>query len=226
MTAQSKAKPRRDAGSIAHLLSFYGKRGYDRRVGLGKTPAMIVIDFSRAFTRGQSEFPGGNFAEEIRQTLRMLEVARPRGIPIFFTTIAYEDPSRDAGMWGKKVPWLEHCRIGTPLVEIDPLLEVKTGEPVIVKRFPSAFYDTDLESRLRGRDVDTLLIAGCTTSVCVRATAIDAMQRGFRAIVAAEAVGEFAADLHAVHLTDLDARYADVVSVEELIPYLEQSGKA
>jgi maleamate amidohydrolase len=214
------------AARVSDVLSFYRERGYDRSIGMGRSPAILVIDFSRAFTGGRSDFPGGDFAEEIRQTLRILAEAREAALPVVFTTIAYQDPSRDAGMWGKKVPWLEHCRAGTPMVEIDPALQMAAGEPVIVKKFPSAFYGTDLEERLRALGIDTLILAGCTTSVCVRATAIDSMQRGLRTIIAAEAVGEFDRSLHAVHLADLDARYADVVAVDEIIRYLKAFNRA
>jgi maleamate amidohydrolase len=92
-------------------------------------------------------------------------------------------------------------------------------EPVIVKKFPSAFFETDLHQRLRALDIDTLIIAGCTTSVCVRATAIDAMQHHYHTLIAEEAVGDFDPALHAVHLRDLDARYADVLPVDRLLSY-------
>jgi maleamate amidohydrolase len=207
---------------VEEVLRFYHSRGYDRRVGFGSKPAILVIDFSRAFTGGRSEFPGGNFAREIGQTLRMLEVARrSSAVPVMFTTIAYDEPLRDAGLWGKKVPWLEHCRAGTPMVEIDPALDVRPGEAVIVKKFPSSFHGTGLAGMLAGKAVDTLILAGCTTSVCVRATALDAMQHGLRCVLAAEAVGEFDPALHALHLVDLDSRYADVVSVDDVVQYLE-----
>ena len=205
---------------VAELLRFYENRGYDRRVGMGDRPAVLVIDFSLAFTGGRSDFPGGDFGQEISQTLRILQEARRGKVPVFFTTIAYDDPARDAGLWGKKVPWLEHCRAGTRLVEIDPALDARPGEPVIVKKFPSAFYGTGLEAMLQAAGVDSLIIAGCTTSVCVRATAIEAMQRGLRTIIAAEAVGDLDRALHAVHLADLDARYADVVTVDEVVRHL------
>ena len=208
------------SGSVAELLRFYDQRGYDRRIGFGRRPAVVVIDFSRAFTGGRSDFPGGDFSRETGQALRLLEAGRAQGIPIVFTTIAYEDPKRDAGWWGAKVPWLEHCKAGSPLVEIDPVLAPRAGETVLVKRYPSAFFDTGLESMLARAAVDTLILAGCTTSVCVRATAIDAMQRGYRPIVAAEAVGDFNADLHLVHLRDLQARYADVLPLDEVLGYL------
>lgn len=209
-----------DSGSMDELLRFYDERGYDRRLGFGARPAIAVIDFSRAFTGGRSEFPGGDFGPEMAQTRRLLDEARPRAIPVFFTTIAYEEPLRDAGLWGAKVPWLEHCRAGTALVEIDSALAPGPAEPVIVKKYPSAFFGTDFEARLAAQRIDTLVLAGCTTSVCVRATAIDAMQRGYRPVVVAQAVGDFNRALHTAHLKDLSARYADVVSADEVLAYL------
>ena len=208
------------SGSVHELLRFYDERGYDRRLGFGARPAIAVIDFSRAFTGGRSEFPGGEFGPEMEHTRRLLDEARSRAIPVFFTTIAYDEPLRDAGLWGAKVPWLEHCKAGTPLVEIDSALAHRPAEPVIVKKFPSAFFGTDFEARLAAQRIDTLILAGCTTSVCVRATAIDAMQRGYRPVVAAQAVGDFNVALHTVHLKDLHARYADVVSTGEVLDYL------
>lgn len=205
---------------LDHLLAFYAKRGYQRTVGFGDAPALVVIDFSCAFTRGPTLFPGGDFAAEMNETKRLLAAFRNAERPIFYTTIAYDDPERDAGLWGVKVPWLAHCAAGTDLVAIDPDLGALPQEPVIAKRFPSAFFDTDFEQRLRDAHADTLVIAGCTTSVCVRASAIDAMQRGFRPILAREAVGEFDAAIHALHLTDLHARYADVVAVDDVIAYV------
>ena len=95
----------------------------------------------------------------------------------------------------------------------------RPDEPVIVKKFPSAFFRTDLNDRLQALGIDTIVLAGCTTSVCVRATAIDAMQHNYRTLIAAEAVGDLDPALHAVHLRDLDARYADVMSVDDLLSY-------
>lgn len=206
--------------SMDRLLRFYDERGYDRIVGPGRKPALLVIDFSRAFTGGRTTFPGGDFSAEMRETVRLLAAFRRGALPILFTTIAYEDPVRDAGLWGAKAPWLAHCALGSALVEIDPALGRRPAEPVIVKRFPSAFFGTDLHARLQADGVDTLAIAGCTTSVCVRASAIDAMQHGYRPLVAAEAVGEFDSALHTLHLRDLHARYADVMSVDAILSYV------
>jgi len=104
-------------------------------------------------------------------------------------------------------------------VEIDPDLRAGANEPVIVKKFPSAFFETDLQQRLSALEVDTLIIAGCTTSVCVRATAIDAMQHHYYTLIAEEAVGDFDPALHVVHLRDMGARYADVMRVDQLLCY-------
>ncbi len=125
------------------ILRFYDRRGYRHAVGTGQNPAMVVIDFSNAFTRGTSEFPGGDFAAELAQTRRLLAGARENSVPVFYTTIAYADPERDSGFWGKKVPWLSCCKLGSEAVAIDPVLEPRAQEPVIVKRFPSAFFGTD-----------------------------------------------------------------------------------
>ena len=201
------------------ILKFYDLRGYRGSVGAGKRPAVVIIDFSNAFTRGASQFPGGNFAAELAQTRRLIEGARKHSIPVFYTTIAYADPQKDSGLWGRKVPWLVHCKTGTEAVDIDPDLHARLDEPVIVKKFPSAFFETDLRERLRALDIDTVIIAGCTTSVCVRATAIDAMQHHYHTLIAEEAVGDFDPALHAVHLHDVNARYADVVPVDQLLSY-------
>jgi nicotinamidase-related amidase len=211
-----RGKPAPGAESI---LSFYDTRGYRNAVGTGQHPAIVVIDFSNAFTRGASQFPGGDFGSEMAQTCRLLSAARERGLPVFYTTIAYADPEKDSGFWGKKVPWLSRCKLGSDAVAIDTVLDPQPGEPVIVKKFPSAFFETDLQDRLHTLGIDTIVLAGCTTSVCIRATAIDAMQRNFHALVAAEAVGDLDPTLHAVHLRDIDARYADVMSVDDLLAY-------
>lgn len=210
--------PKQPAGA-EQILKFYDARGYQHSVGTGRRPAVIIIDFSNAFTHGASQFPGGDFSAEMDATRRLLTGARENGVPVFYTTIAYADPERDAGFWGKKVPWLNCCKIGSDAVAIDAALGAKADEPVIVKRYPSAFFQTDLDQLLRKLEIDTLAIAGCTTSVCVRATAVDSMQHGYHTLVAADAVGDFDPALHAVHLRDMEARYADVMPVSDLVTY-------
>jgi nicotinamidase-related amidase len=202
------------------VLDFYRQRGYEQKLGPGQRPAVLVIDFSLAFTASADTFPGGNFAAELSQTKRILQAARSR-VPIYFTTISYDSGLQDAGFWLTKVPWLECCVENTEAVKIDPCLEAREDEAVIVKKFPSALYETDLVSRLTSAGVDTLIIAGCTTSVCVRATALDAMQHGYRPIIAREAVGDFVPEVHEIHLLDIGSRYADVWPVDDVCAYLE-----
>ena len=215
---RNKAVPGAEA-----ILRFYDARGWRNAVGPGVRPALVVIDFSNAFTRGVADFPGGGFAPEIAETRRLLDVARECGLPVLFTTIAYADTERDPGLWGRKIPWLSCCKMGSPAVTIDATLGARPDEPVIVKKFASAFFETDLAARMSSLGVDTIVLAGCTTSVCVRATAVDAMQHGYRTLIAAEAVGDFDAALHAVHLRDLEARYADVMPVEDLLAYFRSA---
>ncbi len=202
------------------VLDFYSQRGYDQKLGPGQRPAVLVIDFSLAFTANADAFPGGNFAAELSQTKRILRTARGR-VPIYFTTISYDSGLEDAGFWVTKVPWLECCVEESEAVKIDPCLEVREDEAVIVKKFPSALYETGLVTRLTAAGVDTLIIAGCTTSVCVRATALDAMQHGYRPIIAREAVGDFVPEVHEIHLLDIGSRYADVWPVDDVCTYLE-----
>ena len=206
--------------SIAEFLAFYDRRGYGFTFGRGVRPALVIVDFSVAFTRGTENFPGGGYDAEVGQTARLLRAARGRA-PVYFTTIAYEPHMRDAGLWAVKIPWIAGLQRSTIEVAIDERLAPLPAETVIVKKYPSAFFGTDLDDRLRRDGVDTVILAGCTTSACVRATAIDSMQRGYRTQLAAEAVGDMNKALHAIHLADLRSRYADVVGVDELIPYLE-----
>lgn len=140
---------------------------------------------------------------------------------MYYTTVAYEERDmRDAGIWARKMTGLMTLRAGTPEVEVDPSLGRLLDEPIITKKYASAFFGTDLLARLNSSRIDTLLFAGCTTSGCVRATAVDAVQNGLRPMVVAEAVGDRSRAAHEQSLFDLQAKYADVVSVGEVLGYL------
>lgn len=206
--------------SVEEFLGFYTRRGYAHDVGRGARPAVLVVDFSIGFTRGTARYPSPGYAAEVAEAARLLGAARGR-VPIAYTTIAYGPDMRDAGLWARKIPWIEGLQAGTEEVAIDERLSPRADEPVIVKKYPSAFFETDLDARLKAEGVDTLVICGCTTSVCVRATTIDAMALGYRPLLAAEAIGEMDPCLHAIHLMELNARYADVCSVDDLVAYVE-----
>lgn len=211
--------PQLRSSTLGDLMKFYDSRGYEHRMGKGERPAIVVIDFSIGFTRGTPDFAAGQYAEEVRQTRRLLDAARGR-LPIYHTTIAYDPDMQDAGLWAKKLVRIKALQKGSEAVAIDERLAVRKDEPVIVKKYPSAFFGTDFEELLRAQDVDTLIITGCTTSSCVRATAIDSMQRGFRTLLAADAINDITPLMHAVYLRDLGARYADLHTVDELIEYI------
>ena len=199
---------------------FFEERGFGMKIGYGEKPALVVIDLVRGFTDPKLPL-GADLAPQLGETQRLLEAARAAGITVYYTTVAYEEGDlRDAGIWAKKMAGLMTLRAGMSEVEVDPSLGRLPEEPVIAKKYASAFFGTDLLSRLNSLRVDTLLIAGCTTSGCVRATAVDAVQNGLRPMVVREAVGDRSPAAHDQSLFDLHAKYADVVGVEDALGYL------
>jgi nicotinamidase-related amidase len=207
--------------SERHIDQFFLERGFGQKVGFGQRPAVIVIDFMCAFTNPNLPL-GGNLEREMAETKRVVEAARSAGVPIYYTVVYYdEDNMADAGVWKQKMKGVSTLRAGTPEVELDPRCGYQPGETVLLKKYASSFFGTDLVSRLTSRGVDTLILTGCTTSGCVRATAVDGLQYGFHVIVAEEAVGDRAEAAHKQSLFDLNAKYADVVSVSEVLEYLE-----
>ncbi|HJS49548.1 MAG TPA: isochorismatase family protein [Gaiellaceae bacterium] len=200
--------------------------GFHGRAGFGRRPALIVIDVNIGFTAPES--PLVCDLEEVVATIRqLLEEARRAEIPIVFTTVSYtESEKRTAAAFIDKVPALLTLEAGSRWVEIDPRIAPREDEPVLNKLFASAFFGTALSSLLASHGCDSLIVTGASTSGCVRATAVDALQHGYRPIVPREAVGDRNPDAHAANLYDLDAKYADVVSVAEVIEHLEELGAA
>lgn len=199
---------------------LFQQRGFGQLVGYGDTPALVVVDLVNGFT-DPSKPLGAPLDAVLDETVALLTAARTAEIPIYFTTVAYEDGDlADAGVWARKMQGLMTLRSGAPEVDIDARLRRHPHESLIVKKYASAFFGTDLLSRLNSRRVDTLLLAGCTTSGCVRATAVDGVQNGFRVIVAREAVGDRSESAHEQSLFDLHAKYADVEQVSSVREYL------
>ena len=185
------------------------------RVGFGTRPAVIVVDFQRCFV-DPSVPGGGDFASAIKATAKLLEVARARRVPVLFTVVAYDDPPRDAGRFIEKCPTLKYA--------VDERLGRRPDEPIVVKRFASAFFGTTVASYLTGLAVDTVILAGCTTSGCVRASAIDSMQSGFRTILPRQCVADIAVEPHDANLFDIDAKYGDVVDLDAVLARLADLG--
>jgi len=196
--------------------------GFHGRAGFGKRPALVVIDVNVGFTDPES--PLVCDLEEVVAAIRqLLEEARRAEIPIVFTTVSYsEGDKRTAAAFIDKIPALLTLEAGSRWVEIDPRIAPREDEPVLNKLFASAFFGTALSSLLAANGCDSLIVTGASTSGCVRATAVDALQHGYRPIVPREAVGDRNPDAHAANLYDLDAKYADVVPVAEVIEHLEE----
>ena len=198
--------------------SHYDNIGFSERTGYGARPAVLVVDMCRGITEAGRKMYIDMDAHIPR--IQAILVAAVNWAPVVFTTVAYHPGCADAGIFGKKVPLVQDLQIGSPLVEIDPRLPVQETDHLMVKKFPSAFYGSHLQSMLTGLGVDTTIVVGNSTSGCVRATACDSVSGGFRTIVPKDCVADRAALSHTVNLFDIDAKYADVVSSEEVVKYL------
>lgn len=196
------------------------ERGFGGRQGAGERPALVVVDFSRGFTDPASPLACDCDAA-LEATARLLAAARESGAPVFYTTVAYDrDGLERAAAFIAKSPALAQLEAGSPWTEIDERIAPRAGEPVLAKLFASAFFDTPLADRLREAGVDTVVVVGASTSGCVRATAVDALQHGHRVLVVADAVADRLTEAHERALLDLDAKYADVVGVDEALEAL------
>jgi maleamate amidohydrolase len=199
---------------------IYERARLGQSVTLGENPAVLVVDFSRGFTDPECTM-GSDLTQEVEATNHLLTAAREREIPIIFTTIGFEPNLKDGSLWLEKAPGLGDLIVGGKWVEIDPRLERREEETVILKKGASAFFGTNLPSILVSQGVDTVIMCGATTSGCIRATAIDLLQYGYPTLVPRECVGDRAQEPHDANLVDIQAKYADVVSVEEALAYIE-----
>ena len=168
---------------------IYERARLGQSVTLGSRPAVLVVDFSRGFTDPESTM-GSDLTEEVEVTNRLLAAAREKGIPVIFTTIGFESNLKDGSLWLQKAPGLAELQVGGKWVEIDPRLERREDEVVILKKGASAFFGTNLPSVLVSQNVDTIVLCGATTSGCIRATAVDLLQYGYPTLVPRECVGE------------------------------------
>jgi len=203
--------------------AYYEEHAFGASVGLGDRPALLVIDLINAFTDPETDL-GANVDDVVAQTGRLLERFRERDLPRYFTTVAFEESYGDAGRFVEKVPALKELQLGTEAVAVDDRLEPVGDERVILKKYASAFFGTDLATELTTSGVDTLVLAGVTTSGCVRATAVDSLQHGYRTIVPADAVGDRAEPPHRANLVDIDAKYGDVVETDDVLAHLDSDG--
>ena len=197
----------------------YEKQNFGNKLGFGNSPALLIVDFVNGFN-DPNAFGGGNIPEAIETTKSLLKVAREKNITIAHTRVVFSDDSSDLNIMCKKVPSLKTLTEASESSQIVSSLTPLPGEIVIRKQVPSAFFGTNLAPQLTARGVDTVLVTGCTTSGCVRATALDAMCWGFMPIVVADACGDRAIGPHEANLFDLKQKYADVVKADEVIKEL------
>jgi nicotinamidase-related amidase len=187
-------------------------------LGLGRKPALIVVDMINGFT--DPECPLGCACPDvIAANASLLQVFHHCGLPVYFTTVVYHNKD-EARVFRDRLPALNVLTPGSNWVKVDKRLEMQPEDELIEKRWASAFHQTGLEQRLRAQGVDSLVVTGLTTSGCVRATVVDGLQYDYRVVVPREAVGDRNREAHQANLFDLNAKYADVVPLTEVISAL------
>jgi nicotinamidase-related amidase len=205
--------------SDAQARQAYERARLGGRLTLGTRPAVLVVDFQRGFTEPEA-MAGADMTEEVEAARTLLDAARAKGLPIVYTTIGYEAHMKDAALWPEKGPALRELELDSHWVDIDSRLGRRDDEPVVVKKGASGFFGTNLASILISQRVDTVILCGATTSGCVRATAVDLLQYGWPTLVPRECAGDRAQAPHEANLFDMQAKYADVVSLDEALEYL------
>ncbi|NMH97903.1 isochorismatase family protein [Pseudonocardia acidicola] len=203
----------------------YERAGFGATVRRGVRPAIVVVDLTRGFT-DPAHPTGTDLTDVVAATGELIAAGRPAGVPVVFTTIAYTDAEaggRDgtpAVTWLHKAPGMRALREGSDAVAIDPRLPREPADHLITKKGASAFFGTPLAATLAGLHCDTVLVCGATTSGCVRATAVDAVQSGFSVLVPRACVGDRAQGPHEANLFDIQAKYGDVIELDDAIGYL------
>lgn len=198
------------------LIRDYARAGFGGRLAFGRSPALLVIDAVEAYVR-----PGAPlYADQdgaLDSLIRLAEAARAASIPVIFTNVVYQAGGLDGGVFYRKVPALRLFEGGGDLGAFPARLAPRDGDLVVTKQYASAFFGTSLASTLRAAGVDTVVMGGYSTSGCVRASALDALQHGFIPFVVREACGDRAPGPHEANLFDLQAKYAEVVSEQEAV---------
>lgn len=201
-------------------VNVYRQQGWGQRLGFGNSCALVVIDFTQGFADPKI-LGGGNIAQAIEATGPVLSAARQARIPIAFTRHVYAADGSDRGLFNLKAPILDSLVPDASASQIVAALKPQPGELQLDKRYPSAFFRTDFASWLTVNGVDTLIITGCTTSGCIRATTVDCLCSGFRPVVARDCCGDRALGPHDANLFDLQQKYADVIESGAVIQHLK-----
>ncbi|MFF4241492.1 isochorismatase family protein [Actinomadura geliboluensis] len=198
------------------LMAGYRESGFGESLGCGDAPAVLVVDFARAYLEDGSPLRAP-VEDALAAAITLIGAARDAGVPVLFTRVTYQPGGADGGLFRRKVPALRVFEEGSPLGDFAEGVAPRPGETVVTKQYASAFHGTSLAATLTSSGIDTLFICGLSTSGCIRATATDALQHGFRPLVVDEACGDRDPRLHAANLLDLQAKYADVVSLDRAL---------
>ena len=193
----------------------YAGGAFGAGLGLGTKRALVMVDFAQAYFVPESPLYA-NRPEVVPVAQRLLRWARAQSLLVCHTRVEYREDGVDGGVFFRKLPALKVFCTGNPLGGVVPELQATASEPVLTKQYASAFFGTSLASLLRAQGVDCVLIAGMSTSGCVRATAVDAMQHGFIPVVVSDACGDRHPAPHEANLFDLKAKYADVLDLRQL----------
>lgn len=206
--------------------SIYERADMDNQVGYGGKPALLVVDLQTGFTDPENPL-GGDLSEVVERTNSLVDAAHDGRVPVVFTRIVtkHED-MRDLGVWGEKIPSLSTLHEDSEWVDIDPRLHVEERDHILDKRQASAYHETELDSMFNYLGIDTAIVTGCTTSGCIRATAVDACSHGYYTIIPEDAVGDRAVEPHEANLFDINAKYGDVRPVDEVVDYLADQAES
>jgi maleamate amidohydrolase len=188
-------------------------------LGLGTAPALIVVDMIKGFTDPACPL-GSDCPEVVAANVSLLNAFHQAGLPVYFTTVVYHN-NEQARVFRDRIAALNVLTPDSHWVQVDDRLVLAPGDELIEKQWASGFHKTDLDERLRRRGVDSVVVAGLTTSGCVRATVVDGLQYDYRVVVAREAVGDRNTDAHEANLFDMHAKYADVMPVDDIVAELE-----
>ena len=192
---------------------------YNNRIGFGKKPALVLIDFVEAYFDPDCDLYA-DVEDELASAIRLVEIARAKGIPVIYTNVVYHKSGFNGGRFFQKAKPLRHMVEGSPLGAWAKGLAPAENELVVSKQYPSAFFGTSLSSTLTAAGIDSVILTGLTTSGCVRASCVDACSYGFIPIVVADACGDRHEAPHNANLFDMNAKYADVVSEREVTEYM------
>jgi maleamate amidohydrolase len=220
VTERPMTTERREPRPAQPAASGNEKGPFGSRIGWGRRPALLIVDFMQGYTQPAEPFYAPAVVQAVARTVPLLAAARAHEIPVVFTRVLYSEGAAEGGHFVRKIPALRRLVSGALASELVTELAPRPNEVVLVKQYASAFFGTSLASMLTAQGVDTIVLTGCSTSGCVRATAVDGVQHGFRVIVPRECVADRAPEPHEANLFDIDAKYGDVESLAAVLAKL------